>query len=87
MEKVALGTISEMISIAIQRKQSVDGTKEKDDYYKNIIESLNSGVVIIESKEHKIVDANSAAAKLIGASKEEIIGRACHDFICDAPFA
>ncbi|MBW2116136.1 MAG: PAS domain-containing protein, partial [Deltaproteobacteria bacterium] len=35
-------------------------------------------------KTHEIIDANPAAIKMIGAPKEEIIGRACNKYICSA---
>ena len=41
-------------------------------------------MVLIERENRKIVNANVAAAKLIGVPKEEVIGRICHGFMCPA---
>ena len=38
--------------------------------------------MVIDAKTHIIVDANPAAVKMIGVEKEQIIGKACHTFIC-----
>ncbi|KGK97671.1 hypothetical protein LI82_07760 [Methanococcoides methylutens] len=48
------------------------------------MDSIISGVVIIDSKDHVIVDANETAANMIGLPKEEIIGNVCHKYICPA---
>jgi len=36
----------------------------------------------VDSETHEIMDANSAALSLIGATKEEVVGKVCHKFIC-----
>ncbi len=49
-----------------------------------VLNSILTGVVIIDAKTHKIVDANPLAAELIGLPKGEIVGKVCHKFICPA---
>ena len=49
-----------------------------------ILDTIQAGVVVIEEEGHTIVDANSAALAMIGASKEEVVGRVCHNYICPA---
>ena len=57
----------------------------KDELYlETILSSIQAGVIIIDVERHEIVDVNEAAAKLIGASKERIIGRICHKYVCPA---
>ena len=57
----------------------------KDELYlEAILSSIQAGVIIIDVDRHEIVDVNEAAAKLIGASKERIIGRICHNYVCPA---
>ncbi len=46
--------------------------------------SILTGVVLIDAETHEIIDANPLAAKLIGLPKEEIVGKVCHEFICPA---
>ena len=43
-----------------------------------------SGVVIIDSKTHQIIDANNAALSMMQTTREEAIGKICHKFICPA---
>ncbi|WP_445475318.1 ATP-binding protein [Methanococcoides methylutens] len=47
-------------------------------------DSLLSGVVVIDSTDHIIVDVNETAAKMIGLLKEDIIGNICHKYLCPA---
>ncbi|MGZ4846225.1 MAG: PAS domain S-box protein [Halobacteriota archaeon] len=51
---------------------------------KAIIESMQAGVLLIDLDTHVIVDVNTAAAHLIGAPKEAIIGSGCQRFVCPA---
>jgi PAS domain S-box-containing protein len=45
---------------------------------------VQTGVLIIDSDTHTIVDANPAAAALIGTPREQLLGRTCHQHICSA---
>ncbi len=65
-----------------ERKQAEDGLRESEKHLKRILDSLHAGVVVIDPHTHEIIDANDFAIKMIGASKEQVLGRACHKFIC-----
>ncbi|OEU66404.1 MAG: hypothetical protein BA863_07550 [Desulfovibrio sp. S3730MH75] len=47
-----------------------------------IFDSVQTGIVIIDWEDHSIVDINKAGTQIIGASKEDIVGRRCQGFIC-----
>ena len=49
-----------------------------------ILNSILTGVAIIDAKTHKIVDVNPLVAELIGLPEGEIVGKVCHKFICPA---
>ncbi|MDO8872062.1 MAG: PAS domain S-box protein [Methanoregula sp.] len=66
----------------ISKKEQMVRASENN--LKAILESLQSALVIIDSKTHTIVDANSVAIRMIGAPREEIIGHVCHKYICPA---
>jgi len=40
--------------------------------------------MVIDAATHTIIDVNPTAADLIGLPREEIIGRACHRYVCPA---
>jgi diguanylate cyclase (GGDEF)-like protein/PAS domain S-box-containing protein len=57
---------------------------ESETRLRAVMESVQTGIVIIDPESHRIVETNSTAASIIGASKEEIVGSVCHSFICPA---
>ena len=59
-----------------------EALQESEDRLKIIFESVQTGIIIIDSETHRIIDANSVAVKLIGAPKEQIVGSVCHRYIC-----
>ncbi|MDO8872715.1 MAG: PAS domain S-box protein [Methanoregula sp.] len=67
-----------------ERKNAEIALRESENNLKAILESLQSALLIIDSKTHTIVDANSVAIRMIGAPREEIIGHVCHKYICPA---
>ena len=81
--------ITESANIALrneveERKQSQKALKESETHLKTILDSIQNGVVFIDADSRKIIDVNPAACKMIGTSKEQIVGNICHKFICAA---
>lgn len=64
--------------------QAEQALRESESRLRVVMESVQTGIVIIDPDAHKIVDINTAAASMIGAPKEEIVGSLCHRFICPA---
>lgn len=67
-----------------ERKRMEQALRESEKHLKTILGSVQTGVLVIDAETHVIVDANPVATKLIGLSKEEIVGRVCHKFVCPA---
>ena len=67
-----------------EHKQAEEELRDSEKRLKTILDSIQAGIVLINVETHTIVDANPAAIKMIGASKEEIIDHVCHKFICSA---
>jgi two-component system sensor kinase FixL len=67
-----------------ERKQVEEELRGSEERLKTILESILTGVLIIDVQSHKIVDVNLLAAEMIGLPKEEIIGSVCHEFVCPA---
>lgn len=49
-----------------------------------LFEKIQTGIVIIDPETHTVLDINPNALFLTGQSKEEVIGKVCHQFICPA---
>ena len=61
----------------VEIRQSKERTEE-------ILNAVQSGVMVIDAKTHEIIEVNPAAARMIEATEKEIVGKICHDFICPA---
>lgn len=68
----------------LERKRAQELVEASEARLDTILNSLQIGVMTIESDTHLITDVNPAAATMIGASKESIVGTACHRFVCPA---
>ena len=66
------------------RNEAEETLRASKNYLEKILNSVFTGVVVVDEKTHEIVDANPKALKTIGASKEHVIGKICHNFICPA---
>ena len=49
-----------------------------------ILNTVPTGILLIDERTHIVSDMNPAAAKMIGKSRDEIVGSVCHCFICPA---
>jgi two-component system, sensor histidine kinase and response regulator len=76
----------------LERRHAEERLFESEKQLKLLLNTVQTGVVIIDVQTHVISDVNQYAADLIGLPKERIIGNTCHQFICTAlpgkcPFA
>ena len=53
-----------------------------EQYLKELLDSINCGVMVIDAENRTVIDINRAGALLIDRPVEEIVGRRCHQFIC-----
>ncbi len=67
-----------------ERKRAEQAVAESERRLASILRSLPVGVVLIDAQDHTILDANPAAAAMIGVTLEQIVGQVCHTFICPA---
>ncbi|NOX33074.1 MAG: PAS domain S-box protein [Deltaproteobacteria bacterium] len=56
--------------------------KEHEHYLKTILDSVQAGIIIVDLKTRKIVEANPAAIKMMGEPKEKVLGSLCHKYAC-----
>jgi PAS domain S-box-containing protein len=49
-----------------------------------VMQSVQSGIILVRRADRVIVEANPAAARIVGASVEELIGKVCNDYLCPA---
>jgi PAS domain S-box-containing protein len=58
---------------------------DSENYLLTLKNSIQAGVLVIDATTHTIMDANPAALSMIGVtSRDDIIGKNCHRFVCPA---
>jgi len=67
-----------------ERKQVEEALRESENYLKNLLDAINTGILVITPETHQIIDINSSALAMIGVSKEQVLGQICHKYICPA---
>lgn len=76
--------LDQIVQELTERKQAEELLRKSEEHVKNILDSIHAGIIVIDPGNHEIMLVNSFAADMIGAPKEEIVGKACHSFICPA---
>ena len=66
------------------RKLAEQTLQENQSRLQAILDSVQTGIVIIDPETHRIVDVNPVASELIGAPRRQVVGAECHKFICPA---
>jgi len=65
-----------------ERWSAEEAVRQSEQRLQDILNSIFAGVFIIDPLTHIILDANDAAAALVGLPKSEIVGSQCHQFVC-----
>ncbi|MBN1828526.1 MAG: response regulator [Deltaproteobacteria bacterium] len=79
------GTVRGLIGVVVDitdYRQTEEALRGSEERLKKIQDSLNIGIVVIDSETRKIFDINRAAGEMIGAPTERIIGTVCHKYLC-----
>jgi PAS domain S-box-containing protein len=74
--------IQELEESEAQRKRAEEALRESEEHFTTIFNTQQNGIIVIDTEMHRIVDANTAALRMIGATRENVIGHECHKFIC-----
>ena len=59
-----------------------DGIPAHNDVLKAIFDATQSGLLLVDAETHEIIDINPEAVKLLGISREKVVGVECHSSIC-----
>ena len=84
-ERKELLKTNEILSLEMEERKRMEKELEAIEIRsKTILDNLQAAVMIIDDKTHEIVDVNNMAAKMIGASRNNIVNKVCHQFVCPA---
>ncbi len=79
------GNVTAAIELVVpitERKKAEETLENNKNYFETLLNSVLSGIIVVDGETREIVDANPAAMGFIGATKEEVVGKVCHQFIC-----
>ncbi len=77
-----LGGIIGSIFDITERKKAEQTLRESEAVLRTVLNSIAAAVILIDAETHRIVTLNAFALKLLGATRGEVVGRVCHEFIC-----
>jgi len=66
------------------RKEAEETLREDEERFRTILQSMQTGIIVIDADTHTILDANQKSLDIIGETKEKILGSVCHSYICPA---
>ena len=73
-----------MISDITAHKKAESELKQSKQHLESILNTIHSGIIIVDAETFDIVEANSTAVEMMNLAREEIIGQSCHKFLCQA---
>ena len=77
-------TIKELEKQAAERNRVEGALRESEERLKTVLDTVQAGIVVIDPETHIIVGANTAAGKMFGAPRDQILRNVCHKYICTA---
>jgi PAS domain S-box-containing protein len=66
--------------VALENYQGLQAGNER--YLKEVLDSINCGVMVVDAVDRRIVDVNKAGIALLGRSETDLVGRICHQLAC-----
>jgi len=70
--------------LAEEKRHAEQSLRESEERSRRILMSVQVGIVLIDPKNHTVLEANPTALRTLGVSGEALIGSSCHEFICTA---
>jgi len=78
-------TISHIVLVysdITDRKRNEEFLRETEKRLDTIVNSAQAGILLIDPQTHKIVYANQTVVEMTGNSRDSLMGKTCHNFIC-----
>ncbi len=68
------------------RRRTEAALADREQELSGILENSPAGIMLVDSDSRKISWANTNALKLVGATKESVENRSCHQYLCISEF-
>ncbi len=79
-----LGLLAAAIGVEESRFLALEDLHQSEARLQLLLDSMPVGVLLVDAVTHIIQDVNPTGARIAGSSREQIIGRECHQFVCPA---
>ncbi len=76
-DDLSKGVIFTALDIS-KRKEAGQALEDKERYFRTMMHSLNEDLMVID-RDYRIVDVNNALLVSTGSTREEVLGRKCHE--------
>lgn len=67
-----------------QRMAALDALAASEDRLQGILDTVQSGIFVVDAETHIVVDANPAILQMLGAARDDLVGQPCFDCVCPA---
>jgi PAS domain S-box-containing protein len=71
-----------IVTDVTDRKLEEIALVETNEKFRTIVQSSDTGIILVDAMTQVITDANPRALEMIGGSRNEVIGAVCHRFFC-----
>ncbi|MCB2225470.1 MAG: diguanylate cyclase [Desulfarculaceae bacterium] len=75
-------TLERAIRYSRERNQIEQALLRSQNLVREMLDSIQAGIVVIDPHDRRFVDANSVALDMFGASNGEVLGEVCHRYLC-----
>jgi len=75
-------TLERAIRYARERNQIEQALLRSQDLLRDLMDSIQAGIVIIDPANHRIVDANTVAMEMFEAPANKVVGAGCRQYLC-----
>jgi len=81
-ELAGLATTLNLMLAAIERSE--DALRENEARLRTVLDSVQTGIMIVDAETHEVVEVNETALEMSGNTREQLVGNLCHKYICPA---
>jgi PAS domain S-box-containing protein len=72
----------DLMILSLEELQRPSGRLDDSESLRAVFDTLLTGIVLIDPKSRRIVDANNAALEIFGGRRKDILGKVCHRVLC-----
>jgi len=56
--------------------------RENESFLNQMFNSIKAGIMLVDPESRRIIDINEFGLKMMGRTREQVVGQVCHQFIC-----